>query len=160
MTVRTVIQSLTGAVLALSATRPPVFDAAGYSDTTIVWSTIGQVESFGAHGRTTQEITFTAIADGIVQKLKGSANFGNKTFSLGHVPGDAGQALLKTASQSQNRYSARVTYPLGDGEVTNEIHYMDVLVMSREFQDGDANTVRKVAVGFGLCREQVEVAAT
>lgn len=162
MTVRTNVQSLTGALLAISASRPATFDAAGYGDTDLVptWLTVGEVENYGNHGVTAQVNTFTNVADGIVQKLKGSKDYGTMNLVLGVVPGDTGQALLATASESQNRYSARVTYPLGDGEVTPEIHYLDVLVVSREFQDGEANSVRKIAVGLALCKRPVEVAAT
>ncbi|MBK8916358.1 MAG: hypothetical protein IPM64_17475 [Phycisphaerales bacterium] len=160
MTVRTNVQSLKGAALALSATRPATFDAAGYSDTDIAWSTIGEVENYGNHGMQAQIITFTNVADAVVQKLKGSKDYGTMALTIGHVPGDAGQALAATASESQNRYSARITYPLGDGEVTQEIHYLDVLVASREFQDGEVNSVRKLAVALAICKQPVEVAAT
>ena len=160
MTARTNVQSLTGATLAISASRPVTFDAAGYGDTDIAWTTVGEVENYGEHGVQAQVLTFTNVGDGIVQKLKGSKDYGQMALTLGIVPGDVGQVLLATASESQNRYSARITYPLGDGEVTPEIHYLDVLVVSRSFQDGDANSIRKIAVGLALCKRPVEVAAT
>lgn len=160
MTARTNAQSLTGAVLAISATRPATFDSAGYSDTTIAWTAVGQIENHGSHGMQAQIIEFTAVEDGVVQKLKGSKNYGTKSMTIFNIPSDAGQAILATASESQNRYSARITYPLGDGEVTNAIHYLDVLVSSREFQDGTANDVRKLAVAFAICKKPVEIAAT
>lgn len=160
MTARSNVQSVAGALLAISATRPPTFDSAGYSDTTIAWTTIGQVENIGEHGMTAQEITFIAISDAVVQKLKGSKNYGTMNLTVGDVPSDAGQALVSTASESQSRYSIRLTYPLGDGEVTNAIHYLDALVMTRVFQDGDANAVRKLAVALALCKKPIEIAAT
>ena len=100
------------------------------------------------------------MVDAIVQKLKGSKDYGTMNLVLGNVPANAGQVLLATASESNNRYSARLTYPLGNGEVTPEIHYLDVLVVSRSFTDGDVNAVRKVAVGLALCKKPVEVSAT
>ncbi len=160
MTARTNIQSLSGATLDLSATRPATFDVAGYSDSTIVYTRIGQIENFGNHGLQAQEITFTAVADAVVQKLKGSKNYGTMSMTIGNIPSDVGQILLATASESQNRYTARLYYPLGDGESTPEAHYLDVLVMSREFQDGAVNDVRKTAVSLALCRKPVEISAT
>jgi hypothetical protein len=160
MTARTNIQSLSGATLWLSAQRPNTFDAAGYIDSLIAWSLVGQVEDFGTHGMQAQILTFTAVADAVVQKLKGSKDYGDMTMTLGGVPSDVGQALLALASESQNRYSARILYPLGDGEVTPESHYFDVLVGSREFNDGSVNNVRKTAVKLSIARKQVEVAAT
>ncbi len=162
MTARTNIQSMSGATLAISATRPATFDATGYGDTDVIssWTTVGEVENFGDHGMQANVITFTNIGDAIVQKLKGSKDYGTMNLVLGNVPSDSGQAILASASESQNRYSVRLTYPLGDGEVTPGIHYLDVLVVSRNFTEGDVNAVRKVAVGLALCKKPVEVAAT
>ncbi len=162
MTARTNVQSMSGATLSISASRPATFDAAGYLDTDVVisWTTIGEIENFGNHGMNAQIIEFTNVADAIVQKLKGSKNYGTMQLMIGNVPGNAGQVLLASASESQNRYSARIVYPLGDGEVSAEAHYLDVLVASREIQDGAVNDVRKLAVALAICRKPVEVAAT
>jgi hypothetical protein len=162
MTARTNVQSMSGATLALSASRPATFDAAGYLDTDVVisWTTIGEVENFGEHGVQAQVLTFTNVGDAIVQKLKGSKDYGTMNLVLGNVESNTGQVLLATASESQNRYSARIIYPLGDGEVSPSTHYLDVLVVSRNFQDGDVNAIRKIAVGLALCKKPVEVAAT
>ena len=162
MTARSNVQSNAGATLFISAARPATFDATGYTDTDVfpTWTEVGEVENFGEHGVTAQVLTFTNVKDAIIQKLKGSKDYGQMNLVLGSVPGDAGQTLLAAASESQNRYSARLVYPLGDGEVTAETHYLDVLVVSRSFQDGDANSVRKIAVGLALCKKPVEVAAT
>lgn len=160
MTARTNVQSMSGATLALSANLPVTYDAAGYADTDLVWSVVGEVENYGEHGVQAQIIEFTNVADAVVQKIKGSKNYGTMSLQIGNVPADAGQALIATASESNNRYSARITYPLGDGEVTPEIHYLNVLVASRSFQDGAVNDVRKLAVALALCRKPVEVAAT
>lgn len=160
MTARTNVQSAAGTLLAISATRPVTFDAAGYADTDITWQTVGEVENYGEHGVQAQVIEFTAVNDAVVQKLKGSKNYGTMNLVVGHVPSDAGQVILAAAAESQNRYSARLTYPLGDGEVTPEIHYLDVLVASRNITDGSANDVRKAAVALAICRKPIEVAAT
>lgn len=160
MTARSNIQSSAGTILQISATRPATFDSAGYSDTTIPWTTVGEVEDHGSHGVVAQIIEFTAVNDAVVQKLKGSKNYGTKNLVIGDVPSDAGQVILEAASESQNRYSARVVFPLGDGEVSAAIHYMDVLVASAEHRVGTANDVRKYAVALALCKKPVKVAAT
>lgn len=160
MPARETIQSTAGALLYLSAERPVTFDSPGYSDTGIDFSLVGEVEDLGNHGMQAQIIEFTAVNDAVVQKLKGSKNYGNMNLMIGHVPSDAGQTIIAAASESQNRYSAKIVYPAGDGESTGEIHYLDVLVASREFQDGQANNVRRIAVALAVCRKPVEVAAT
>lgn len=160
MTARTNVQSLAGAKLYVSAERPVTFDSAGYIDTGIDWTEVGEIEDHGNHGVQATIIEFTAVDDAVVQKLKGSKNYGTKQLMVGHIPSDAGQVILKAASESNNRYSARIDYPLGDGEITAEKHYLDVLIASYEFNEGAVNNVRKVAVGMALCRAPVIVAAT
>lgn len=153
-------QTLSGAVIAICATLPPTYDAAGYADTDLVFTPIGQVEQYGEHGVTAQISTFTAINDAVVQKFKGSKDYGTMNIVCGHLPSDAGQDIVASASESQNRYSVKITYPLRQGELTPEIHYLDVLVASATFQDGAVNDVRKRAVAFAICRQPVVVDAT
>lgn len=155
----TIVQSMTGATLALSAELPATYDAAGYVDTGIDWTVIGEVENFGDHGVERQILTFIAVDDGVVQKLPGSKDYGSMQVVLGNIESDAGQDLLATASESQNRYSVRITYPLRDGESTAAKHYLDVIVGSFRFQDGDANAVRRINANMAICRAPVKVAA-
>lgn len=160
MPARTVNQTMSGATLGISATLPATYDAAGYGTSGPVFTTVGQIENFGAHGMTANVPKFTAVADAIVQKFKGSKDYGTIQLSIGHVPGDAGQVILAAASESQNRYSAKITYPTGTGESTPEIHYLDVLITVRAINDGAVDDIRKAMVTLEVCRKPVEVAAT
>ena len=160
MTERTTVQSLLGATLAISASLPATYNAAGYGATGMTYTTVGQVENFGNHGVKSQVLTFTPVATGIINKLKGSKDYGQMALVLGCLPSDSGQDLMRTASESTAHYSVKITYPLGDGEATGEIHYLDVLVSSFENQDGDTNAVRKVATMLEVCRAPVIVDAT
>lgn len=153
MTAPTTVQSMSGATLALSASLPATYDAAGYGATGMVYTAIGNIEQFGAHGVTANVMKFTPVDTAVVSKVKGSKDYGNATYTLGNVPSDAGQTLLNTASESNNRYSAKLTYPSG------EIHYLDVLVTKFEYADGTVDTVQKVAVMLEICRKPVVVAA-
>jgi len=158
----TVLQSLAGAVIAISAETPPsgVYDAAGYADTGIDWTPIGKVETYGEHGGQAQINTFTPVDTAVIEKFKGSKDYGQMAVVLGHLPSDAGQDIVAAAFESQNRYSLRITYPLRAGESANEKHYLDVLVSSFRYSDGDANAIRKLNVSFDVCRAPVVVAAT
>lgn len=160
MTARSNIQSTTTTLIALSASRPPTFDVAGYDSTDVIFTTIGEVESVGEHGPQAEVIKFTSVNDGVVQKLKGSQDHGSMDLTVGHVPSDAGQVIAKAAMASQNRYSARITYPVGDGESTAETHYLDVIVTQFRYVDGTANDVRKVRFMMEVCKPAVIVAAT
>jgi hypothetical protein len=160
MTARTDIQSTAGTKLYLSATRPDTFDAAGYASTDIIWTEVAEVETFGNHGATATIIPFTNVANAVVQKLKGSKDYGVMDMMLGNVPSDAGQILLEAAMESNNKYSAKLVYPLGNGEATAEVHYLDVLVAKKENQDGAVNDPRKLSVQLAVCKKPVVVAAT
>lgn len=146
---RTVVEALAGATLAVSAELPATYDEAGYSDTGIDWTLVGEVENYGAHGLSAVITEFTPVDTATVAKVKGSKNYGTMALTLGHLPGDAGQVLLRAASESNNHYSVRITYP--DGEK----HYLDVLVSKFENADGAVNDVQKVNVEFAVCRRPV-----
>lgn len=156
----TVIQTLSGASLSLSASLPPTYDAAGYGGTTMTYTAIGSVEDFGEHGGQAQVSNFIAVDDGVVQKIKGSVNYGSMNITCGQVSSDGGQDLIDTAFASKNRYSAKIAYPARTGETTGEIHYLDVLVTQRVWVDGSADNVRKLKATFEICRAPVRVAGS
>jgi len=153
MAENTVPVSLTGATLAISASLPTTYDAAGYGATAMVYTLIGEVENYGNHGGSKTITEFTPVSTGIVTKIAGSKNYGTMTMMMASIPSDAGQVLLDTAFESTAHYSVKMTYPSG------RIHYMDVLVAKNENQDGAANDVQKLAVDFALCKKPIKVAA-
>lgn len=153
MAARTVVGTLSGATLAISATLPVTYDAAGYGATSITYTAIGEIENYGNHGVTATITEFTPVDTAVVAKMKGSKNYGTMALSVGSIPTNAGQVILKTASESTAHYSAKLTYPDG------EIHYMDVLVAKHEYQDGSVNDPMKLSVDLAICRAPVIVAA-
>lgn len=156
----TVLQTMSGATLAISATLPATYDASGYAASGTTYTTIGQVEDFGEHGGTAQVSTFTAVGDAVVQKFKGSRDYGSMNLTLGQLSSDAGQDIIDTAFASTSRYSVKITYPTRSGETTGEIHYLDVLVTKRTWQDGAVDNVRKLIATFDVCRAPVVVAGS
>ena len=152
MTQRTIVNSAAGATLAISASLPATYDASGYGATTITYTAVGQVENFGNHGVTATITEFTPVDTSVVTKVKGSKNYGTMSCALGSVPGDAGQVILKAASESTSRYSLKITYP------DTSIHYLDVLVSKYEQADGAVNDIQKINCDFAICRTPVIVA--
>lgn len=153
MTARTVVQSIAGATLGISASLPATYDAAGYAATTMVYTACGEVENYGNHGVVANISEFTPVDTAVVSKVKGSKNYGTMALVLGSIPSDAGQVILLAASESNNHYSAKLSYP--DGEV----HYLDVLVSKFEYQDGAVNSMSKISCDLAICRKPVVVAA-
>ena len=154
------IQTATGTTIAISASLPATYDSSGYGATSITYTAVGNVEDVGEHGGTAQVTEFTPVDTGIVQKIKGSINYGALNLMIGQVSSDAGQDIIDAAFASKNRYSVKIAYPLRTGESPGEIHYLDVLVTKRVWQDGAANNVRKLATTFEVCRAPVVVAGT
>ena len=90
MVQRVIINSAAGAVVSISASLPATYDAAGYGATTIVYTAIGEVETFGEHGVTAVVTEFTDVATSTVTKVKGAKNYGTKSLVIGGIPGNAG----------------------------------------------------------------------
>lgn len=151
MTQRTTIESLSGAVIGISAQLPATYDVAGYDVSSLLFTPIGQVENFGNHGMVAAVTEFTPIDTAVVTKVKGSKNYGTMSLAIGYVPGDVGQALLKIASESSARYSVEIRYP------DNSFHYIEVLVSKLEYVDGTVNDVQKINVDLAICRQPVIV---
>jgi hypothetical protein len=160
MTARTEIQSMELATLSISATLPATYDAAGYGSTAVAFTAIGLVENYGTYGLKAQINTFIPVDTGIVSKTKGTKDYGSMQVTLGDVPADAGQVILAAAVESKAHYSAKIVYPLGNGESTPETVYMDVLVSEFQSMNGAANDIRKRSLVLEVCKKPVVVAAT
>jgi hypothetical protein len=152
MAERTVIESMAGAVLSITATLPATYDSAGYEASVMNFTTVGEVETFGSYGVTANVAEFTPIDTSIITKVKGSKNYGNMDITMACLPSNTGQDLIEAASESKNRYSLKIVFP------DTSIHYMDILVSKFEWVGGSANDVRKVNASFAICRKPVQVA--
>jgi hypothetical protein len=132
---------------------PATYDAAGYGATTITYTAIGKVLTFPAFGsnRPTQEVPLINAA---VEYIKGSARYQGGDMTMGDVPADAGQVILKAAEASPNHYSMKITY--ADGEV----HYLDVIVNKWELTQQAENTPMIRVAGIQVCKTPVAVAAS
>lgn len=149
---RTTVESLTGATYAISAALPATYDSTGYAATTQVYTEIGSVESVTQYGSKRAVSTFMPIK-GAVQKTKGSPDYGAMTVTYGDVPTDAGQIICLAAEASPNHYSLKITY--ADGEV----HYLDILSSSYEYEGSKAGDVKKIGTIMNICKAPVVVAA-
>ena len=151
MVQRVVVQSLSGARIGISAVLPATYDIAGYDLSSLLFTPIGEVETFGSHGLVAAVSEFTPISTATVAKVKGSKNYGTMSLTLANLPSDAGQAILKTASESNAHYSVEVRY------ADDEYHYLDVIVTKLEYVDGAVNDVTKLNVDLAICRKPVIV---
>jgi len=151
MVQRVVVEGLLGATISISAQLPTTYDVAGYDVSSIIFTKIGEVENYGNHGMTAVITPFTPVETGVTTKVKGAKDYGTISLTMGNLPSNAGQALLKTAAESSARYSIEIRYP------DNEYHYLEVLVSKLEYVDGAVNDVQKLNVDLAICRVPVIV---
>lgn len=125
-----------GTTIGVSATQPATEDIAGYA--ALTFTTIGEVTSFGESGGTATVTTFTPVDSGVVNKRKGSRDYGTMSLALASDISDAGQLLLKAGFDGaavQTIHSFEVTDNAGN------ITYFMGLISSFTTVRGDANAI-------------------
>lgn len=106
---------------------------------------VGEVEDAGELGDEAEQITFTALKDGRVRKLKGPKDAGTMAVVCGADGGDAGQQAMEDAEASPLNHNFKVVYNdqlTINGEPT--VDYFRGLVLSKRKNIGNvSNVVRK-----------------
>lgn len=126
-----------------------------------VWTEIGEAEDVGEFGDEAEEITFTALSDGRVRKLKGPKNAGTIAVVTGADPEDAGQDAMVLAEASNLDYNFRVD--LNDAislSGTPSSHYFKGKVMSKRLNVGNVSNVVRRTFNVGINSKIVEVNPT
>lgn len=146
------IQSSAGTTVAISAALPATNDAAGFAAVT-GWAVIGEVSQVGDFGKKYNAITFNDLGTRRVRKLKGSYDPGSLPLDLAKDMDNAGQDLLRTARDSDDDHSFRVTYQDGS------IDYFKGLVMDFITKIGGSDNVVGGSAEIAVNSDVVEVAA-
>ena len=136
------IGTVAGTVVSISAGTPATFNVTGYE--ALTFTTIGNIEDGGEHGREYAEVTFNPVDTRGTRKYKGSFNEGSKTLSIAYDAGDAGMVLLKEALDSDDDYSFKVAYPGGD------IDYFQAKVLTLTKATGGVETMRMASVTLSI----------
>lgn len=129
------VRTSAGSVLAISASTPATFNAAGYSAVGMTYTPIGEVTDLGEFGREFALVTHNPVDSRGTVKKKGSFNEGSMTVQLGLDTDDAGQVLAKAASLSDSDYSFKLTDQKGD------VYYFQGQVMSWKVGVGSVDTI-------------------
>lgn len=131
------------------------------------WVEVGDVATAGEFGDTFQEVNFTALATGFVEKFKGAMNSGNIQLGLGRAPSDAGQAAMILARNNKtkdNRYNFRIRLNDDPGTASGEeptTFKFKSLVMSYTTNINDANSVVQATAQLAIITGTlIETAAT
>lgn len=143
------IQSAAGSSISISTTSGvATVDLPGFTAKT--YSTIGEVTSIPAFGKTYNLISHNPIATRYTKKLKGSYNNGSVSIDYAKDPVDAGQILLTTASNSDASYCYRVI--LQDGNT----YYFTAQAMSNTLEVGSVDSIIKGVTMLEIDSEIIE----
>lgn len=141
-----------GSALAISASAPTTFDAAGYGALTP--TEVGGVEKLGPIGAAFAKVEFQPLK-GAKDKLKGSYDSGSLNPSMALDVLDAGQILMQTAAadKTQKLYAFKVTYQDG-----SKRYFMGRVFGMPETVD-TADTIVMANPTIEICSDVVKVAA-
>lgn len=147
----TAVHTSIGSTIFVSATLPATYDQAGYA--ALSWTKIGEVTDLGEFGGTYNEVTHTPLETGIVEKFKGSVNYGTLNVQTGRDPDDAGQAILIAAFASYNAYAFKVV------EQGGTVNYFAGRVMSNPLAVGNADQITGANYNVSISKPIVQVLA-
>ena len=143
------IQSSAGASLSIGTTAAATTAAEYASDT---YSAVGFLESIGDFGDTWNPISFTGLSDARVQKLKGSQDGGDVSFTFAFDDTDAGQAALMVAhADATGNYNIKVEFSGG------EIRYFKAQIMQLSESAPNADSILMVNASMSINSAIVKV---
>ena len=136
------VRTSAGTTLKVSAAAPATFNSAGY--TALTFTAVGEITDLGEFGREYALVTHNPVGNRSTQKFKGSFNEGTINLSLGLDTDDAGQVLLKTASNADTPYSFEIVTQNGDK------YYFQAMVMSFKVGVGSVDSITTATVTLEL----------
>lgn len=141
-------QTSAGTTLHISATAPATYNATGFA--ALTWTEIGEITDLGEFGRQYNLVTHNPLNDRRTVKRKGSYNDGTINAQMARVPADAGQAILKTAVDSDDSYSIKVTLQNGD------LFYTTAQIMSYTVNVGSVDQITGATVAMEIDNDIIE----
>lgn len=136
------VRSTAGSTLKVSASLPATHNVAGFG--ALSFTEVGEITNYGEFGRVYALITHNPVATRATVKMKGSYNEGTMDLQIGLDTDDAGQIIMKAASQSDNDYAFEVTTQNGDK------YYFQAQVMSFKVNVGSVDQITTATVALEL----------
>lgn len=100
-------QTVAGTILAVSIAAPATEDLAGF--TALTYTPVAEVTDMGSLGKTFTKVTHNPVADRKTYKYKGSYDNGALALKLAKAISDAGQKILRDASDEDENLSFKIT---------------------------------------------------
>lgn len=120
-----------------AAATPATDDAEGIG--ALTFKLIGNIEDGGEYGATSEVVEFIPIDTAIVEKVSGSINNGEMTFTIAVDEADAGQAEAKAAVYSRRTVYLEVDMP--DGIGGRVVEYVRGVISQFSRKIGTANDI-------------------
>lgn len=124
------------------------------------WVEVEEIEDLGELGDTAEAITFTALNNARVRKLKGPRDAGTQTVAVGRDPLDDGQEAFITAQKTQFNYAIRIE--MNDAPTSgysNSTLYYAGMVMGAPTNLGNVSNVTRRTFNIGINTAVYEVPA-
>lgn len=117
----------------------------------LTWVEVEPVENIGDFGDEAAAVTFSALKDGRVRKMKGARDAGTLAVVVGHNPSQTGQAQMITAEGTKFNYGFKVEIPDAPSNLyTNSFFYFRGKVMSKRMGVGGNGDVTKRTFNVGV----------
>lgn len=133
-------------------------DAVSFFEAIVDWEEVEEVEDLGTAGDTSEAITFTAIGNKRVRKLKGPKDAGTQSVIVGRDPLDDGQKALIEAEGTDYNYAFKIE--LNDARSPNHsksVMYYAGMVMSKASNMGNVSNVVRRNFDIGINTGVIEV---
>lgn len=122
-----------GTTFSVSASAPATYNAAGFG--ALTFTSVGEVTNIGEFAKVYALVTHNPVATRQTVKRKGSYNNGTIPLEFALDEADAGQIILRAASESDSSYSFRVVTQNGD------IYYFSAQTMSFVINVGSVDQI-------------------
>lgn len=137
MSTATDVFSSVGTIVSVSAAAPATIDAAGFG--ALTYSIIGELAALPTFGAEAALATHVPLATGIVNKRRGSVNYGAVALPMASSASDTGAAILATTGDAAPGSDAGVAIKVLHQNGT--IRYFTAQVMSFKTNVNDANSI-------------------
>lgn len=134
-------------VIAISAGVPATYDESGFD--ALTFTDIGEVINVGSRGRTYTDVAYKSLKERGTLHRKGSYDEPETPIEIGQDRDDAGQVIIKTASDSDDLFAFRITYSNGEKD------YFQGLVFSYVTNGGGSDDMRLATANVRIDRKGV-----
>lgn len=115
------------------------------------WEEIFEIEDLGERGDSAEEITFTALNNRRVRKLKGPRDAGTQEIVCGRDPLDDGQQAMIAAEKTDFDYAFKaILADAPDENHSNSIEYMAGMVLGAPTNLGNVSNVTRSTFSVGI----------